>query len=305
MRQLACLHISDGQCSAFNLHRCLKAMRMFNEGPVVRLAIALLLAQGCASSPSRRVAAPMSTAAVWPQDSVRASSRVPVRCVTLADAADSARAYRRLANGESRASTVGGTPRSRRYPDYDVVLDVPVVCVDQLALKTDTLRTKFVLDTRVTNLVRVNAGADILMENVDVSVKGVHAKALLLVDLTEAAKVVDQTLTFIDNHPEALPPAAPRLLLLGATRNLAGQTVQRLVNASNGDIIERTVASVGEQVVERSAGNVAELAAVDETKNAAGTLLIRVRDPSGAVVTFARDARGHVSEVTVRASSPQ
>jgi YD repeat-containing protein len=235
---------------------------------------------------------------------VRTSAQVPVRCVTLADAADSARAYRRLAIEGSRASTVGGTPRSRLYPDYDVVLDVPVVCVDQLALKTDTLRTKFVLDTRVTNLVRVNAGADIMMENVDVSVKGVHAKALLLVDLTEAANVVDQTLTFVDSHPEPLPRVAPRLLLLGVTRNAAGQTVQRLVNANNGDIIERTVAGVGEQVVDRNAGNVTELAAVDETRNVAGTLLTRVRDPSGAVVTFARDARGQVSEVTVRGSSP-
>jgi hypothetical protein len=150
-----------------------------------------------------------------------------------------------------------------------------------------------------------------VMSNVDVSVKGVHAKALLLVDLTNAVKVVDQTLTFVDNHPEAIPKqsaatgggaasdGAPRLLLLGIIRDTAGHSVQRLVNAANGDILERVVAGVGQPVVERNVGNVAALTVLEPATNSAGVLLERARDTSGVVVSFVRDALGKVRDVNV------
>src|SRR3954471_21656429 len=98
----------------------------------------------------------------------------------------------------------GGTTRSHEYPEYDVVLDIPNVCVQQIHLKVDTVTAKISLDARVSNLVRVSAGADVFIGDVDLTIRGVRAQALLLVDLDDVYNIVDNTLTFVDNHPEII-----------------------------------------------------------------------------------------------------
>ena len=265
-------------------------------------ALTLLLIQACASSsPTRpRVSSPVR---------VRAAGDTP-SCAAVADSADNARA-RRLATGDTlRSANVGGTLRSLQYPDYDVVLDVPIVCAGRIALKVDTLKTKLGLDARVANLVRVNAGADIIMGNVDVNISGVHGKALLLIDLTQVAHVVDRTLAFVDSNPgsasrvrgvSAVPAAdsARRLVLLGIVRNATGDAVQRLIDVANGDIVERSLPTPGQELLERTVGNVAELTAVERSTNAVGLVRMRVRDVSGAVVSFMGDGRGKASAVTI------
>jgi hypothetical protein len=200
-----------------------------------------------------------------------------------------------------------------------------MVCVDSLALTVDSLKTRLALDTRVANLVRIHAGADVVMGNVDVNLKGVQANALVLIDLSDVVHVTDQTLTFIDKHPEVVPrlqgasdsalastrvphgTAHPdsartrRLRIIGTMHNAAGETVQRLVNLDDGEIFERTLAPRGARTAERSVGNVVSLPPVAEPALTADGTLNRVRDPSGAVLTFVEDARGGVGQVTVQA----
>ena len=43
----------------------------------------------------------------------------------------------------------GGTTRSHEYPEYDVVLDIPNLCVQNIHLKVDTVTAKINLDARV------------------------------------------------------------------------------------------------------------------------------------------------------------
>src|SRR3954469_26074860 len=77
-------------------------------------------------------------------------------------------------------------------------------CVERIFLKVDSLTAKLNLDAAVSNLVRVTAGADVLIGNVDLTIQDVRARALLLIDLDDVVHVVDQTLTFVDNHPEVV-----------------------------------------------------------------------------------------------------
>lgn len=280
-------------------------------GPTLLLPLALIVS-ACASSHNRpSVAAPAA------RDSLRRASAatVPQRCAALGDSADSARANADIRHDELAPARIGGTPRSREYPGYDVVLDVPVVCVDRLALKVDTLKTKLALDTRVANLVRVNAGADIVMDNVDVNVTGVHAKALLLIDLTRVVNIVDQTLALVDGHPELVPgirganydttPSAarsssgPRLLLLGSTRTADGRSVQRLVSLEDGSIIERTFDASGALPLDRHIGNVVDLPPVWLGLTSGPRK--RVRDPSGAVLSFVQNSFGAIRDLLVEA----
>jgi len=232
-------------------------------------------------------------------------------------AADSTRAVQRAVGVDSARGAqniTGGTTRSHEFPEFDVVLDIPNVCVQRIFLKVDSVTAKLNLDAKVANLLRVNAGADVLIGNVDLTIQGVRAQALLLVDLDDVVQAVDQTLTFIDNHPEVVNQLTSTLanvggtvgglvgglvngLLLGNIRNAAGQAVQRLVDQATGRIIERTLSSAGQAVAERVVGSITSLQQVSQMTNAAGQLVRRVRDQTGAVIEYVQDAAGKLSNI--------
>ena len=231
-------------------------------------------------------------------------------------ASDTSRAFRRGVGVDSAAAGVtpitGGTARSHEYPEFDVVLDIPNVCVEKIFLKVDSLTAHLALNAQVANLLRVQAGADVLIGNVDLTIQGVRAQALLLVDLDDVVHAVDQTLTFVDNHPEVVNQLTSTVanvggavgglvnsLLLGTTRNAAGQLVQRLVDQTTGSIIERTLTSAGQALVQRTIGSITSLPQVSQTTNAAGQLVRRVRDQSGKLIEYVQDAAGKLSNIRI------
>jgi hypothetical protein len=234
-----------------------------------------------------------------PRDSVRAFRRA----VRL----DSLRAGQRGAQPPPGTTPIsGGTQRSQAFPEYDVVLDVANLCVNRIFLKVDSLTATINLNARVANLVRVNAGAEVLIGRVDLTIEGVRAQALLLVDLDDVYYIVDNTLTFIDNHPEVVQQLGSTLqttvgavgglvggvvrgLLLGTTRLASGETVQRLVDQVTGSLLERTLSTAGQVVAERAIGSVLSLPALRETTNNAGQLVRQVRDQAGAVIEYTLD----------------
>jgi hypothetical protein len=232
-----------------------------------------------------------------PNDSARAFNRA-LRADSLA--------RQRAAGGAAGGATVtGGTGRSHEYPEYDVVLDIPNLCVNRVFLKVDSLTAKLNLDARVSNLVRVSAGVDVLIGNVDLTIQGVRAQALLLVDLDDVVYIVDQTLTFIDNHPEVVQQLGSTLqntvgsvgglvnrLLLGTVTS-AGQTVQRLIDQGTGSIIEKAVTSAGQQAVEKVVGNITQLPVISQTTDAAGNIVKRARDAAtNAIVQYTLSKAG-------------
>jgi hypothetical protein len=231
-------------------------------------------------------------------------------------ASDTSRGFRRAVGADTAAAGVtpitGGTARSHEFPEFDVVLDIPNVCVEKIFLKVDSLTAHLSLNAQVANLLRVNAGADVLIGNVDLTIQGVRAQVLLLVDLDDVVHAVDQTLTFVDNHPEVVNQLTSTVanvggavggllnaLLLGSTRNAAGQLVQRLVDQTTGSIIERTLSSAGQQLVQRTIGSITSLPQVSQTTNAAGQLVRRVRDQTGTLIEYIQDAAGKLSNIRI------
>ena len=235
-----------------------------------------------------------------PNDSIRAFNR-SLR-------ADSLARQRAAAGGPAGGARVtGGTGRSQMYPEYDVVLDIPNLCVNRLFLKVDSVTAKLSLDARVANLVRVNAGVDVLIGTVDLTIQGVRAQALLLVDLDDVVYIVDQTLTFVDNHPEVVQQLGSTLqntvgavgglvnrLLLGTVTS-AGQTVQRLIDQSTGSIIEKAVTAAGQQAAERVVGNITQLPVISQATDAAGNIVKRARDAAtNAIVQYTLNKAGRL-----------
>jgi hypothetical protein len=233
-----------------------------------------------------------------PSDSIRAFNR--------ALRADSLARQRAAGAPAGTQRVTGGTGRSQQYPEFDVVLDIPNVCVNRLFLKVDTVTAKLNLNARVANLVRIDAGADVFIGTVDLTIQGVRAQVLLLVDLDDVVYIVDQTLTFVDNHPEIVQQLGSTLqttvgavgglvnrLLLGTVTNALGQTVQRLIDPATGSIIEKAVAAAGQQAAERVVGNITQLPVLSQATDAAGNLVRRARDAAtNAIVEYTLNKAG-------------
>lgn len=215
---------------------------------------------------------------------------------------------------------------------YDVVVSVPRLCVERITLEVNDLQARLSLNARVANLVSVQAGADVSVEQVSIGIRGVRAEALLLVDLDNVVQVVERTLQFVDNHPEivtqltgtvnrtvntvgsvantALQPGgvvdravgvAGQTLnnltqpggVLTQTVNTLGQTVQTTLDAS-GNLVERTLGTAGQVVNTRTLGAVTSLPVVGQTTNTAGQVVRTVRTTAGQLIELTLDQGGRV-----------
>src|SRR5689334_11417145 len=222
--------------------------------------------------------------------------------------ADSLAAQRAAGGVAGGARVTGGTGRSHEYPEYDVVLDVPNLCVNRIFLKVDSVTAKLNLNARVANLVRVDAGADVLIGNVDLTIQGVRAQALLLVDLDDVVYIVDQTLTFVDNHPEIVQQLGSTLQnTVGAVGGLVNRLlmgtvngVQRLIDPSTGNILEKAVSAAGQNAAEKVVGNITQLPVLSQATDAAGNLVKRARDAAtNAIVQYTLSKAGKVLAASI------
>jgi hypothetical protein len=272
--------------------------RVFFSGLAISAFLPSLIGAQVRPPTPQRTAASGQPWQCLPSDSIRAFNR------TLR--ADSLARERARGGGVAGARVTGGTPRSQQYPEYDVVLDIPNLCVNRLFLKVDSLTARLNLNARVANLVRIDAGADVLIGNVDLTIQGVRAQVLLLVDLDDVVYIVDQTLTFVDNHPEIVQQLGSTLqttvgavgglvnrLVLGTVTNALGQSVQRVIDQATGSILERTLSSAGQQVSERSVGSILNLPVISNVTDAAGNVVKRARDAAtNAIVEYTLDRAG-------------
>ena len=84
----------------------------------------------------------------------------------------------------------------------DVLLDVPVVKVDEIDSELNDLRAKINLFARVFDLVEISAGVDAHLGRVRLHIVGVEAQALLKVRLDNVTAIIDRVLTSVDRNPQ-------------------------------------------------------------------------------------------------------
>lgn len=167
----------------------------------------------------------------------------------------------------------------------DVVLDVPNLSVDEITLKVDNLQVHVALDAQLASLLKLTAGADASIDQVDLSIKGVKAQAALIVRLDNVRAIIERTLQTLDNNPQIITQ------LTGTVDNAVGVV---------GSVANNTVSTVGNltQGVLRS-GAVLDLArsglsVVSSTVNAAGETVRRVRASDGALYEVVTDTAGTI-----------
>jgi len=104
---------------------------------------------------------------------------------------------------EDRDDASGAGRRGRR-DEPDVLLDVAELRVDEISLEVEELTAHVSLQADVLDLLRLHVGVDATLGRVQLTIKGVEAKAVLKVRLDNVARILDRVLTTIDNNPEII-----------------------------------------------------------------------------------------------------
>lgn len=90
--------------------------------------------------------------------------------------------------------------------DTDVVLDIPVLNVEELDLEVDELRAHISARAELAGFLNISVGVDAYVDKVKLRIKGVEAQVQLKVKLERILGSVDRALQAIDNNPQLLDP---------------------------------------------------------------------------------------------------
>jgi hypothetical protein len=151
-------------------------------------------------------------------------------------------------------------PSEAREGEPDVLLDVPELRVEEISLDVEDLQARVSLQADVLQLLKLHVGAEAALGRVQLTIKGVEARAVLKVHLDNVARILDRVLTTIDNNPD-----------------LVAQLVEPV-----GGAVEEVGAGAGE--------------AVEEVGQTAGPALGEVASDAGSAVAGAGDVAGRAVE---------
>jgi len=185
----------------------------------------------------------------------------------------------------------------REYRDYsvmdpeditgepDVLLDVPVLKVDEITLEVEDLQASVRLQAEVLDLVKLGVGADVHLGKVELSIKGVEAQALLKVRLAHVTAIIDRVLTTLDRNPEIVES-------LGKAVESAGHAVAEL-GEGGGKAVEDVGEGAGSAVqdVGEGAGS-----AVQDVGQGAGQALPAIGEGAGEAVSEVGQGAGQAAQ---------
>ncbi|HET7588853.1 MAG TPA: E3 binding domain-containing protein [Solirubrobacterales bacterium] len=172
------------------------------------------------------------------------------------------------------------TVPERMYEDYtvidpgeisdtdepDVIVDIPVVKVDEIHFELDDLMARVSLHAEVLDLVKLSVGVHAELGKVELNIKGVEAQALMRARLDHVTAIIDRVLTTLDRNPEVLQSIAQSLK---PVTEGAGKAVGEVGEGAN-----KAVGQIGEgagSAVE-DVGEGAEGAVKDVGKGAGGAV---------------------------------
>ncbi len=183
------------------------------------------------------------------------------------------------------------TVPERMYEDYtiidpgeisdtdepDVVVDIPVVKVDEIHFELDDLEARVSLHAEVLDLVKLSVGVHAELGKVKLDIKGVEAQALLRARLDHVTAIIDRVLTTLDRNPEVLKSIAHTLEPVGEGAGKAVGEVGEGANKAVGEIGEGAGSAV-EDVGEGAEG------AVKDVGGGAGKAVGEVGEGAGQAV---------------------
>jgi hypothetical protein len=182
--------------------------------------------------------------------------------------------------------------------DSDLVLDVPMLNVDELDLEVEDLRAHVSLRAELADLVKVNVGIDVYLDKVKLEIKGVEAQASLRVSLERVLNTLEQALTSIDRNPQILGGSARNQDRTAEAGSRAAseeevRTTRRTADEPGG--VTDAVQDESDSVVgEETTHGLADLQIEEEYVDDRGRIVGRARDEFGNVVEEVLDDKGDV-----------
>ncbi len=195
---------------------------------------------------------------------------------------------------EIRNQSGGKTRPEQMYEDYtvidpgeisdtdepDVIVDIPVVKVDEIHFELDDLMARVSLHAEVLDLVKLSVGVHAELGKVELNIKGVEAQALMRARLDHVTAIIDRVLTTLDRNPEVLQSIAQALK---PVTEGAGKAVGEVGEGAN-----KAVGQIGE-----GAGSAVE----DVGEGAEGAVKDVGKGAGGAVEDVGEGAGGAVKDV--------
>ena len=158
----------------------------------------------------------------------------------------------------------------------DVLLDVPVLKVEEINLTVQGLRAHIAVLAELADLVKLSVGADVALDKVELEIKGVEAQALLKVRLENVRAILDKALSTIGENPKIL-----QSLVRTVDRTVGGVGGAAREAVGEGGAVSQVTEGVGEatqrvgDAAGQAVGQVGQTAneAVGQVSNQAGRLL--------------------------------
>jgi hypothetical protein len=117
----------------------------------------------------------------------------------------------------------------------DVLVDVPVVKVDELEVEVGDLHAQVAVLAEVRDIVQLSVGADARLGKVELKIEGVEAQALLKARLNNVTAILERVLTTLDRNPELLESVGQAVEEVGGgTRRLLGETGEAVEDVGEG-----------------------------------------------------------------------
>lgn len=184
----------------------------------------------------------------------------------------------RRSNGRSFADYSIVDPRDLP-PGPDVLLDIPVVKVDEIDIEVDDLRAQVAVTAEVRDLVQISVGVDASLGRVELKIEGVEAQALLKARLDNVSLILERVLTTLDRNPRLLESVGRTVEQVGegGERLLsgAGEAVEQVGEGAEGAVRDvgrgagRAVGQVGEGA-QQATGGLAQGAAPSRGRRSRG-----------------------------------
>jgi hypothetical protein len=170
----------------------------------------------------------------------------------------------------------------------DVIVDIPMVKVDELHFELDDLMARISLHAEVLDLVKLSVGVHCELGKVELNIKGVEAQALMRARLDHVTAIIDRVLTTLDRNPEVLQNIAKALQPVTEGAGKAVGEVGEGANKAVGQIGEGAGSAV-EDVGEGAGGAVKDVGegaggAVEDVGEGANKAVGQVGEGAGQAV---------------------
>ncbi|KAK8022571.1 hypothetical protein PG993_013338 [Apiospora rasikravindrae] len=212
--------------------------------------------------------------------------------------------------GGGGGSQPSGSPKYGEAGPPDVLLEVPELHVGRIELVVDNLQAEINLGAQVASLVEINAGVQVGIKKVNITIADVDANLELVIRLGNLVDIVNRTLASLDLNPlliNVLDTAVDLVdSVVGAVDGLLGSIVNgdskiNFIVDNLGNIVQEVAGDAG-KIVSSIIGNYDQnMTYTGAQKILDGGLIQKTYkyDPLSALVNVVTNAAGQVVQAVV------